>query len=399
MSKGNFKYVWFLIGIVLKIDKGFEQHNETVMRLWDDFRLNKHKRVPVTWGMNNRMLVLNEKLNVKNYDYERIFNNPKIMLEVELEFEFWRRHNVYADWEMGLPKEWSPSVSFQNVYESAWFGAPLYFSKNSVPDIIPFLRNEDHIRDFVKKGMPEPFSGFMDRIKNFYEYFLEKKEEGYTYLSRPIGNIGTPIRTDGPFTIATNITGGHVVKLLYLNRRLAEEFLWLITESIIERMKAWHKMLKISFPYEGFGFADDSIQLLSPMAYREFVLPLHKKIIDLFCSGRPGIHLCGSVIQHLKILKEELKIRSIDTGFPLDLGKAREILGDDVIIQGGVKVTTLKDGPLSTIENEVRDILGSGVTRGKKFVFRDANNVAPKTPTHHLNFTYELVKGIGTYEN
>jgi hypothetical protein len=376
----------------------FEQHNEMVLRLWKDFKLNRHKRIPVIWGMNDRMIVLNRELNIRNYTYEKIFNDPETMLQVELEFEYWKRLNVYADWEMGLPREWPISVQFQNVYESAWFGAPLYFSAYSVPDIIPSLKSTDDLRTFMKKGMPEPFSGFMARVRSFYEYFLKKKEEGYTYFGRPIGIISAPIGTDGPFTIATNITGGYVVKMLYLNRSLAEEFLWFITESIIERMKAWHRLLKISFPYEGFGFADDSVQLLSPRAYREFVLPLHKKIVNTFCSGRPSIHLCGAVIQHLKTLKEEFNISSIDTGFPLDLGRAREILGEDVVIQGGVRVTTLKQGPLSKIEEEVKTVLGSGVTKGKRFVFRDANNVAPNTPVEHLNFTYELLKKIGLYK-
>ncbi|MGB9718405.1 MAG: uroporphyrinogen decarboxylase family protein [Thermoproteota archaeon] len=376
----------------------FKQHNEMVSSLWKDFRINRHKRIPVTWGMTDRMIVLNKELNVKNYTYERVFNNPETMLQVELEFEYWRRHNVYADWEMGLPKEWSITVQFQNIYESAWFGAPLYFTTSSVPDVYPFLKNEDDVRTFIKKGMPEPFSGFMARVRSFYEYFLKRKEDGYAYFGRPIGSIYAPIRTDGPFTIATNITNGFVVKLLYKNRGLAEEFLWFVAESIIERMKSWHRLLKISFPYEGFGFADDSIQLLSPRAYREFVLPLHKKIVNTFCSGRPSIHLCGAVMQHLKTLKEELNISSIDTGFPLDLGRAREILGEDVVIQGGVRVTTLKQGPLNRIRDEVESILASGVTKGKRFVFRDANNVAPNTPVENLNFAYELVRKTGRYE-
>ncbi len=377
----------------------FKQHNEMVKRLWNDFKRNKHERVPVTWGMNNRMMVLNKELNVKNYSYERIFNDPEFMLQVELEFDYWRRHNVYADWEMGLPEEWVVTVHFQNVYESAWFGAPLYFYEKSVPDIRQFLTDEGNIRVFMEKGKPDPFSGFMAKVKQFYEYFLEKKEKGYTYFERPIGKISAPIGTDGPFTIATNITGGYVVKLLYLNRRLAEDFLWFITESIVERMKAWHKLLKIAFPYKDFSFADDSIQLLSPKTYREFILPLHKRIIDTFCVGRPGIHLCGAVIQHLKTLKEELNISSLDTGFPIDLGKAREILGEDVTILGGVKVTTLKEGPLSRIEEEARNILSSGVTWGKRFIFREANNMAPNTPLKHINFTYELVRRIGMYDN
>lgn len=390
MRRSNFR-------VMISATSYFEQHNDVARQIWDDFKSNKHHRIPVTWGMNDRMLILNKDLNLRNYSYEEIFINPDIMMQVELEFEHWRRHNVFADWEMGLPREWDLPVQFQNVYESAWFGARLYFSETSVPDIVPFLKSVDDVKDFVKKGKPEPFYGFMARVKNFYEYFIEKKEGGFTYLERPIGNVSAPIGTDGPFTIATNITGGYIVKLLYLNEGLAEEFLWFITDAIIERMKAWHKLLKVSFPYEGFGFADDSIQLLSPKAYAKFVLPLHKRIVKTFCVGRPSIHLCGAVMQHLKTLKEELNICSIDTGFPLDLGKAREILEGDVIIYGGVRVTTLRYGPINKIEEEVKGVLNSGVTRGKRFVFRDANNVAPNTPVEHLNHVYELIKRLGVY--
>ncbi|MCS7104995.1 MAG: uroporphyrinogen decarboxylase family protein [Thermofilaceae archaeon] len=379
-------------------DRDFEQHNKLVKDLWRDFQSNRHERIPVQWGMNDRMIVLNKELNRGNYTYQQIFNDPEVMLRVQLDFEYWRRHEVFADWEMGLPEEWSVAVNFQNVYESAWFGAPLFFTDGSVPDIKPFLKRVEDVKAFIEKGGPEPFTSFDARIRKFYEYFLEKKEGGYTYLGRPLGNISAPIGTDGPFTVAVNITGGYIVKLLYRERSLAEKLLWLITEAIIERMKAWHKLLKEPFPREGFGFADDSIQLLSPSVYKEFVLPLHKKIVDTFCVGRPSIHLCGRVMHLLSVLKEELKISAIDTGFPLDLGKAREILGTDVTIYGGVRVATLLNGPLNRIEEEVRSVLNSGVTKGKRFVFRDANNVAPCTPAEHLNYAYELVKNLGRYE-
>jgi len=375
----------------------FEEHNEEVKKLWRDFSYGRHERIPVQWSMNYRMILLNPSLNPWGYGFREVFSNPEVMLRVTLEFEYWKRHNVWCDWEMGLPKQWDVGVGFQNVYESAWLGARLFFASGQVPDVKPFLRDKEDMKRFMEKGAPDPFSGFMARVKRFYEYFLEKKEEGYTFKGVPLGRIGAPIGTDGPFTVAVNITGGAILGMLYRDPGFAERFLWFITEAIIERMKAWHKLLRVSFPYKGFGFADDSIQLLSPSAYKRFVLPLHKEIVKTFCVGRPGIHLCGAVRQHLEILRDELHIRYLDTGFPLDLGEARKILGEDVVIRGNLHVATLLHGPRRKIMEETLRIIGSGVADSKRFIFGEGNNVAPRTPPENLNYAYRLVKHHGRY--
>jgi len=375
----------------------FEEHNAEVKRLWRDFDLGKPPRIPVQWSMNYKMILLNPSLNAWGYSFRDVFEDPEIMLRVVLEYEYWRRHYVWCDWEMGLPRKWDIHVSFQNVYESAWFGAPIYYTSDNVPDIKPFLKRKEDVKRFMENGIPDPFSGFMAKVKRFYEYFMEKREEGFTFKDTPLGEIGVPISTDGPFTVAVNITGGGIIKALFSDPSFAEEFLWFISDSIIERMKAWHKLAGKPFPYEGFGFADDSIQLLSPGLYRKFVLPLHKKIVETFCNGRPGIHLCGSVRQHLEILRDELRIKYIDTGFPLNLEEARRILGPDVVIRGNLNIATLLEGSLERIKNETIKIITSKVIEGKRFIFGEGNNVAPKTPPENLRYAYEIVKQYGKY--
>lgn len=377
----------------------YEEHNVEVRELWKEFERGKPRRIPTMWSMNYKMILLDPSLNIWGYSFMDVFDKPDVMLKVLLEFEYWRRHNVWCDWEMGLPSKWDIAVNFQNVYESAWLGAPIFYTSTNVPDISPFLKNKEEMRRFMEKGIPDPFSGFMGKVRRFYEYFLEKKEEGFTFKGVPIGEVGAPIGTDGPFTIAVNITGGEILRVLCSDQCFVEKFLWFITDALIERMRAWHRLLGKSFPYEGFMFADDSIQLLSPRLYRSLVLPLHKEIVKTFCVGRPGIHLCGAVEQHLKTLKEELNIRFLDTGFPLNLERAREILGEDVIIRGNLNILTLLEGPKSRIREETFRIIGSKVTRGKKFIFGEGNNVAPKTPPENLNYAYKIVKEYGEYEN
>ena len=375
----------------------FEKHNEEVSKLWKDFEEGKPERIPVQWSMNYRMILLNPSLNLWSYGFVDVFEKPEVLLKVELEFEYWRRHNIVCDWEMGLPNKWDIGVSLQNVYESAWLGAPLFFAERQVPDVKPFLETKEDMKNFMAKGVPDPFTGFMAKVKNFYEYFSEKRKEGFTFKDVPLGNIGTPTGTDGPFTIAVAITGGEIVKMLYKDSDFAGNFLWFITDALIERMKAWHKSMGISFPYKNFVFADDCIQLLSPKAYGKFILPLHKKIVETFCAGRPGIHLCGAVEQHLETLRDKLHIRFLDTGFPLNLNKAREILGEDIVIRGNLHVATLLEGPKEKIREEVLRIIKSNVVKGGKFIFGEGNNVAPNTPSENLNCAYQTAKSYGKY--
>ncbi|MGQ9514479.1 MAG: uroporphyrinogen decarboxylase family protein [Thermoproteota archaeon] len=373
----------------------FEEHNDKVRKLWNDFQRGIHERVPVSWSMSYKMLLLDSKLNRSGLTFERCFKDPDAMLKAQLDFEYWRRHNVWADWEMGLPERWDIGVNFQNVYESAWLGGEIYYAQNQVPDINPFLKNYEEMNEFIKSEIPDPFSGFMGKVRRFYDHFLKKREEGFTYSDRPLGEISLPIGTDGPFTIAMNVTGGNILKFLHKDPDFFENFLQHINVALIERMKVWHKVKGLSFPYEGFGFADDSIQLLSPKAYERFVLPLHKEIVKTFCTGRPSIHLCGDINHLLEIIRRELKIKSIDSGYPLDLKKARDILGDDVVIRGNLHVMTLLNGPMEKIRAETLQILQSGVLKGKMFIFGEGNNVAPLTPAENMNYAYRIVRELG----
>jgi len=105
-------------------------------------------------------------------------------------------------------------------------------------------------------------------------------------------------------------------------------------------MKAWHKFMSISFPYKGFGFLDDFIYLLSPKAYAKFVLPLHKKLSKPCVSKDLESTFAEQWSNTSKTLRDKLHIRWLDTGFPLNLEKAREILGEDVIIMGNLHIAT-----------------------------------------------------------
>jgi uroporphyrinogen-III decarboxylase len=161
-------------------------------------------------------------------------------------------------------------------------------------------------------------------------------------------------------------------------------------------MKAWRERAGIPVPQEGFGSADDAIELLSSEQYREFVLPLHRRLYDQFgAPGNRGIHLCGDAQRHFTTIHEELGVVSFDTGFPIDFAQLRRDLGPDVLISGGPRVTLfLEDSPEPVIA-ETERILRSGILTGGRFILQEANNLAPCARLRVCEAFYETGKRLG----
>jgi uroporphyrinogen-III decarboxylase len=155
---------------------------------------------------------------------------------------------------------------------------------------------------------------------------------------------------------------------------------------------------KVEYPQQGWGFADDSIQLLSEATYREFVMPCHQRLLAEFSKGGPNsIHLCGNVQRFLPLLQHELNVQTFDLGFPVDLGQVRRDLGPEAMLRGNLHPQILRDGPVSLIREQTARILRSGVMDGRKYVFCEGNNVAPQTPIEHFQAAYETARAVGVY--
>ena len=65
-------------------------------------------------GVNPRYLLLDPRYNPKGITFEQYFTDPEIMFHVQLEFQDFVRHHMWADHEMGVPEEgWSITVDMK----------------------------------------------------------------------------------------------------------------------------------------------------------------------------------------------------------------------------------------------------------------------------------------------
>ncbi|HOX36500.1 MAG TPA: uroporphyrinogen decarboxylase family protein [Candidatus Brocadiia bacterium] len=370
----------------------FESHNQEVKRVWDAFHKREPHRIPVIIGASTRASLLNPAVNTERICFREYTLDPEIMLRKQLEHHYWVRHNIMQDAEMGLPAAWSLHVDFQNMYEAAWLGAPIRFEDGNCPYAAPMLTDENK-ESFLDEPIPDPFDdgGWMSRNWEYYDFFQQKRVEGFEFMGRPIGSISPcAVGTDGPFTLAAALRGTSILADMLLEPDFFSRLMDKLTSAIIMRMIAYRQ--RLNMPEKGaFGFADDSVAMLSLTQYIEHVLPSHKRLVDTFADpNQPNsIHLCGDAQRFFPLLRDRLNIYSFDTGYPINWNTIRAEVGPEAVINGGPAVILLLKGPVPEIVRETKRILDSPAARGGRFILREANNLAPCTPLENISVFYK----------
>ncbi|WP_052362246.1 uroporphyrinogen decarboxylase family protein [Geminisphaera colitermitum] len=367
----------------------FSSHNDEIRPLWAALDAGcVPSRIPVILGTNTRYFMFDPAANPAGIDFRLYSENPDIMFDTQLRFQRWSKFNLLQDRELGLPAEWLLTPDFQNYYEAAWFGCQIHYFPGQVPDTLPDFA--DAPERVMEHGLPDLFGGLMARALEYSEHF-QTRAARETFLGRPIKTAEPFLTTDGPMTVACNLFGpSFVCETMLDDPERLRRLLDFITEATIQRCVAWRKRAGILVPCDkGFGFADDSIAMISTAAYREHILPHHRRLCDALATPAPrGIHLCGDSTRHFPILQKELNIQSFDTGFPVNFGALRRELGPQVLIQGGPHVQLLHQSTPEQVREAVRDILQSGILDGGRFVLREGNNLAPGTPLDNTEAMY-----------
>ncbi|MHB1356537.1 MAG: uroporphyrinogen decarboxylase family protein [Anaerolineae bacterium] len=372
--------------------------NEEKKAVWEAYRAHTPTRVPVLFGTNPRIVILNPVLNPEGISFERYFLDPGVTVDMQVRWQRYRVEvlNHYCDDPLGLPDAWQVYVDRQNVYESAFFGAPLEFRPGQVPDVHPYL-DDDHKEDIFRTDIEHPLEHGFFRDALDHAEGMRAASANLRIDDRPIHvNNYMPTGCDGPLTVAANIRGQGILADLIADPDYVHRVFDFIIQAAINRVHAVRRHYHDETI--GCGLADDSIQLISNKTYRKMVMPHHKRFYDTFFPGKPrGIHLCGDAQHHFKMLHDELDIQSFDTGFPVDFGRLRRELGPEVEILGGPPVAVLLQAAPEQVYACTKDILCSGIMEGGRFILREGNNLPPLVPEANLAAMYQACLDHGRY--
>ncbi len=376
----------------------FQRHNAEVKQVWEAYQAGRPIRVPMVLTSVQRIWVLDPSLNTAGITWKDYLNDPQTMLDVSLAHRYYVAHHIPQDAEMGIPAgSWWIGLEFGNVYEEAWLGCEVIYPEGQIATTRPRYTGEAR-PELFERGIPGPFDGFMGKIKEFYEWAVDRARS-LEFHGRPVEvGLPIPINTDGPLTVANGICGTRIFEDMYADEAYYHAVMDFVTEAIITRIRAWRSYLGLEAKPQRWGLADDAIQFVSLKTYREKVQPYHRRILEALAGDGPhGMHLCGNVQRHLPHIARELNVRSFDTGFPIDFTSLRDEVGEEVEIQGGVPVASLLTDTPEAVYEYARAILTSGITRGGRFIFKEANDLAPGVPPANMQAMYQAVHDFGAY--
>lgn len=393
----------------LSVCPDFAAHNAEVEAVWKAYHAGQPYRIPVSISGSIRNFLQNPELNDTGYTFQDFFEDPEVQIQCQLRYQRWLRYHLVCDREMGPPRDgWPVGIDFQNSTDASWFGCPLFYQGNHVPDTREILKEEP--RRLYDLECPDPLgAGLVGRAVEFYEYMQARcpqlEFEGLPVLPpKAIPGEGC----DGPLDAAYKLRGAAQVCMdLAADPDYFHDLLGYVTEYLIRRMKAvrqwrWERQPEAEdrgeFHRPWYGWADDAIVLLSVAQYREHVLPYHRRLVEEFGDGGPtAVHLCGDAQRFFPLLRDELNVQSFDTGFPVDFARLRSELGPEVQISGGPTVMLVRSGPPAAIRAEVERICASGIMEGGKFILIAANNLSPCTPLEHTSALYGAAREFGRY--
>lgn len=365
--------------------------NDEKTALWNAYRERRPTRVPVQLRTNPRILIQDPDVNTEGFTFKQVDEDPHAYVMMYLQYLRYCREVLHRtmDAPVGPPDAWPVYLWVYNVFEAAYFGAPVTFSESQLPDTEPLLTDDDRKEEIFDVDIEHPLENPFIAGKLAFWKEMEAICRDLTFEGRPVNLLPWALcGTDGPVTVACNLRGSEFLLDLVAEPDYSARLMDFIIRAAVLRREAfaayWGNLLTVPN-----GMADDSSAMLSPEMYVEQVLPHHRSFFEAGPRDMERcMHMCGDATRHFPAIVRELGVTSFDTGFPVDHGALRRELGPDVEIQGGPEIALLHDGTPDRVYARAREILESGITEGGRFVLCEGNNLPPGCPVENLEAMY-----------
>jgi MtaA/CmuA family methyltransferase len=184
---------------------------------------------------------------------------------------------------------------------------------------------------------------------------------------------------EGPFAEYADLCGVEAAMLDLMDR---PGFFARAADAIIDN-EIKFALAQVKAGADMIGIGDAAASLISPLAYKELVLPLEQKLIAAIhqAGAAAKLHICGNTINHVSYMaKSGADIIDVDWMVPLD--RARELAGPDVTLCGNFDPTAvLLQGTAQQVAEAARKCIRLG---GKRFILMPGCEVPPATPEENI---------------
>ena len=307
----------------------------------------------------------------------QIYFNPEVMLQAMLKARKRFRGLV------------SVKPDFSVVIEPSAIGCRVIWPEDTTPYVTPCVKTVEDVDDLT---LPNPLTdGLMGGSIETYGFMKKRMEEIDSDIP-----VEMPYGVRGPFTLAGMVLD--LTTLLDWMRSREDAALKLLdycSDVVVSWVKAQHE---VSGTNSAVFLADDFSGYLSPMQFEKFSLPFIRKVFDSAPHKLNTYHNDAQTSQLMDLIPETgANIFHLGSQDMIDLGEAKERIGDRICLMGGVHSSdTLIKGPSYRIEEEARKSIET-CKEGGRFILSPGGVVGRGVPPGHVDVLIRASEKFGRY--
>lgn len=362
---------------------------ELSRRRWEAaYRFGWTDRAPVFLGIEARYLLHERRVTFAEY-----FSDPKTQFIHQLENLKWRIENIPDDWFTKPILTISPD--FQNVANASACGCEIFWQENETPQAIDRIFTID---EMIHHELPDWHDTLWGKRLAWYREMKRLAEEVDVRLNgeRIPVTVTLGINADSPFMSAVDLAGANFHNWLLEAPEECKTFLQKITNHYIEVETEFRRVSGRSLD-DGLMYSDDSAQIISPEQYREFCVPVGRRLYGAFGNDRHDgrmMHLCGRNVHLHESLLNDLHITML-TGYGSENAPAEMYLvAGKMLLHGNISPMTLSDGTPNDVAKETMILLDTLAPFGG-IIVGDGYNVVPGSPLENLGSVRKTCEQYG----
>ncbi len=265
-----------------------------------------------------------------------------------------------------------PKVDTSSLLHGSIYGNPVIYPKDSTPWLKPVISSPEEILPLIRR---------MEKTDLRSSGLLPDFVRHYQQLNQPYRwrILHDPTSVHGPGTILGFLCGiNNAAIFLYDIPDLMQELLELITKITVEYTREVRKLT--GAPSSGIGIFDDVAGLVSPEHFRNFFLPVYRKLFEEL-SPEPNderfIHN-DAAVTHLLPFFSELEVNGINPDPLTDLMEIRKYL-PDAYLYAGIPPLLLAGGTTEEVYKTAMKSLHI-MKNDPKFILTTAGSLNMGTP-------------------
>jgi hypothetical protein len=388
----------------IRINISYEEL-ETRRKRWEKvMRFEVPDRIPVLQYIGSRYWL--ELIGHKD-DFLSYFDDPATMLQAQLKGQKWILEHINSDFH-------HPVVypDFMWVEDVSGFGAETVFPKDDSPWVARphFLENDEDLErlrkvDYVNTGLHGKMISYYHKMKEIAGDFEIEYSDGkvvpateYVYP----GGAGVI----GIAALAGDLCGVEKFSLdLYDKPDWVRELLNIIVEKSIDWIRAVLDLQNGEMAFCSdycksiIHIGDDGTAQMSPNQFQELMIPAFKKFVSFIKAEDCLVqaHNCGKSDHIIQFWADDIGVdRYIGFSYLTDKEMLRNVMGNRIILMGGIDTVKIHDATPDEVIEDVRMNLDH-FKNCRGFVVMDGHNVAPGSPVENINAMMTAVEKYGRF--